>query len=254
MSEFLDRNSCIPAASMKRVFPGGLASVVLLLAVMLSTVVNGQTGSISGVVVDVKGKPVEDVIVTWYRSIISRDDKEPPQGSALTDKKGGFAFPGMIAGTYYLCTESDADRSLVANCAWTRTPPSVTIRNGESMTAVKLAVQSGVRVDIEMRDPKKKLAAPESATGVAGIRVGLIGSDGMLRSAKIVGRADTAHFYSIVVPPNVDVSVQAATIGLKIADEHGARVDRAGVTSSFRVADGDATKKLKFDVDVDDGK
>jgi hypothetical protein len=214
-----------------------------------------QTGSISGTVVDEKGKPLENVDIRWYRSVVRPTDTQAPMGSTLTDKKGKFSFTGLGEATYLFCNQSNAARALVGNCAWTRKPPSVTLKAGEHVTDFTFTVQAGVRVEFVMDNSDGALPLPEAEQkeGNNAIMPMLVSADGEWHPAAIEGRSDTAFHYVIVVPPKVDLTAKIHGSGVEVSDEKAALVNSPDVkdkaaSDSFQMKAGDAPKQFKFKV------
>ncbi len=211
-------------------------------------------GSIAGVVQDEKGKPLPHVVVSWYRSEIRSEDRQASQGSTISDEKGQFQFQGLGPATYYICNSSNAARSLVANCAWTRTPPAVVLKSGGAVTGVTLSVVQGVRVEIEFQDDKKLLKGPEVAPGDSALRVGVVTRDGMFNPAVIEGRSASASHYVLVAPPNIPMRLEVNVTGMTLKDSKDANIGQKVVADEMTLARGGSPIKYKFKVEKGAGK
>jgi hypothetical protein len=239
---------------MKRAIRFGWAAVALV-AMLLGQEKDALTGSISGTVVDEKGRPLEDVAIHWYRSVVRSTDTQAPEGSALTDKNGNFSFTGLGAATYLFCNQPNGARALVGNCAWTRKPPSITLKAGEKVTGYQFTVQAGARVEFEMDNSAGALPLPETEKKENSNTVlpMLVGAEGEWHTATLESRSDTALHYVIVVPPKVDLTVKIQGTGVQVSDEKAAIVNSPDVkdkaaSDSFQMKAGDAPKKFKFTV------
>lgn len=216
--------------------------------------VTTSSGSIAGIVQDEDGKPLPHVLVTWYRSVIRPEDSQPPEGSVLSDEKGQFAFLGLGPATYLLCNRSSPSRSLVGNCAWTRTPPAVVLQDGTNVVGLKLTAYQGVRVEIEFQDKKKVLKGPEEADRTTALQAGVLTRDGMFHPAAIEGRSAEAQHYVLVVPANLPVRLQVDAFGLELKDDKDADLGAAAIGDELTLTAGDGPKKYRFKVDKKGGK
>ena len=205
-------------------------------------------GSIAGVVIDEKGKTLPNVEIVWYRSVIRPEDKQAAEGSTLSDEKGRFTFEKLGEAVYLLCNRSDVARKLVANCAWNRNPPSITLKNGQKLTGYQFTVQDGIRVEFELRDPNQVLSAVAKTAEGSPLRLGLRTDEGMHHPAKLESQSKDTFTYVMVVPPNLDVTPQVSGIGMAFTDDKDSLVDNERV-SKVQLQPGEVLKKFVYKVE-----
>jgi len=177
----------------------------------LGAVVYGQSGSISGTIVDEHGASVSgaEVVIQKLTTFTRSPDghaviAQPGFSTTVSADSGGrFSVTGVGAGRYHICGYGTAP-SQVASCDWAGVPV-VTLEAGQVLTGITRNVVSGVLITLNVADPHGRL------TNIERFHIGL-GDKTFYQRAKQVSKTSTSRVFQIAVPPQ-------RTLGLFIDSE-----------------------------------
>lgn len=198
-------------------------TIILLCA--FATTALGQTGRITGTIVDDSGTPIQGARVAaslWSSAKpISFVPGRPPAfmpvpAKALSGSKGEFQVEGLFAGTYYVCVEKP-EGAILNPCLWADPPASVDVAEGATTSGVSVAAAKGVTINVRVHDEKGLLSANPAKDDV---RVGI--SRRTFIPGRISGRDPAGRTMSVIVPRGQAASISVSSSAFALADDKGA--------------------------------
>ena len=203
-------------------------SCILLLVLSIARLLSGQsaaTASVSGRVVSETGTPL--------RAVISAEPSG--RGAAVrlvTALDGSFTFPALSAGQWSLCTAVPAEQSakpgqpFLSGCVWGSPEAVVQVVAGKSVSGLQLIAKTGVVQQIQINDPQAILAA--AAPGGLGLdkqlQLFFRASDRIPRLPVLTSQSAQGRTYSLTIPPNTPLTLQATLQQGKVVNSAGSQV------------------------------
>ncbi|MGJ5814498.1 carboxypeptidase-like regulatory domain-containing protein [Paludibaculum fermentans] len=186
----------------------------------------GQTGGITGSVLDDTGAPVEGarVVASLWSStkavpfVAGRPPAfMPVPAKATSGAKGEFQIEGIFAGKYYVCVEKP-EAALLNPCLWADQPESVNVDEGVTTRGIAVTVTKGVSLNVRIQDSKGLLRANPAADDV---RVGTFHRVSPFIPGTINGRDPAGRSISVIVPRGKAASISISSAAFDLADEKG---------------------------------
>lgn len=188
----------------------------------------GQTGRVTGTVVDASGQPITGALVraamrSSPKPIPLTSGKPPafmPVASASpSGAKGEFQIDGLYAATYAICVYKPQS-TLLDPCLWSDTPVVVTLAEGSTSSGVTVTAAQGTTVNIRVLDPTGFL---NTNPGKDDLRIGInrAGKSPFI-PALPTSRDSGGKTMSVVVPLGQPLNFMVASTGLALAGNAGA--------------------------------
>jgi hypothetical protein len=172
------------------------------------------SAAISGIVLDVAGKPVAGAKVTYHTTrqlVAGRLGVPMPTGPivngfAMTDGAGAFSIQAPSSGTYYLCAYGvRADQ--LATCEWSGGEAPVSVQAGQSADNVGFMILTGTLVTFNVSDPNHRIVDLSEVPTASGL-LPLSGSTFSLgvfsgpsyKRATLLSTTPSGRVYQIAVP------------------------------------------------------
>lgn len=220
-----------------------------LLYIIVATRVQAQNGAmVYGTVVDDADRPVAGARVTVWRKPASDTlgiGKDP--GSTATRSNGAFYFPGLAPGSYRFCAHLPKS-DLISPCRWTVKAPMVSVRTNAMILGLKIRLEKGHRIPIEIEDSGGRISAHVGKTKGAVIDVGVSGPGEPYLVAEEMGKKGNNHEYSVVVPYDIPVRVSVHSDFFTLGDKDGRPLTRGQIVSSQVAARGKASEPVRVRV------
>jgi len=173
--------------------------------------------------VDISGNPVQALI-----SIIS---PAHTQRGVLTAGDGKFLFSSLPAATYTVCGQPvPMAVSMTATpdppldgCFWLSSGARrVTSTTGQNVTGVKVTVQQGHLLTIQVSDPKHLLPASIGPHSGNELSIRICGADGVVRRVPILTQAAGMRAHGMVIPYNAAHTLTVNSTSLSLTNAAGA--------------------------------
>ena len=186
----------------------------------------GQTGRISGTVIDDSGAPIAGATVTaglWgsvppgTRGPGGLPSFLPFPPKAPTGADGSFEIDALAPATYGLCV--DKLGSAVLNpCLWGDQPVLRTLTAGGAVTGVSLVARKGVFLTIRVLDPNELLVRNPKSDDV---RIGTYQGNSRFIPALVSGGDMKGKTMSLLVPAGQPVNISVSSATYALADATG---------------------------------
>lgn len=182
----------------------------------------GQSGRITGTVVDASGQPITGALVRAGMRLSPKPipliPGKPPAfmpvaSTTPSEAKGEFQIEGLDAGTYAMCVYKPQS-TVLDPCLWSDTPVVVTLADDSTASGVIVTAALGTIVNIRVLDPTGFLNANP---GKDDLRVGIHRGKSPFIPALPTSRDSGGKTMSIVVPTGQPVSLSVASAGLVLA-------------------------------------
>src|SRR5215470_17990416 len=134
---------------------GSVMSKLVSLVFLCLPVIQAQptpSSIIRGTVVDDKGKPMSNVIVTALLNA-----RPPFTRSTTSAADGSFQIQGLLAGQYSLCAQLPAGGYLDA-CRWSLTSRNITLANRQTSAGNTVTLRKASVLKIRLQDPNRQRA------------------------------------------------------------------------------------------------
>ena len=188
-----------------------------------------QTSSVSGIIVDPKGKTVDSAVVT---AGLATFDPAVRNLHVLTGKGGTFSFAKLPAGTYRLCIQAPGT-DLLDPCRW-RIPIMVKVDGKTDVSNMRIALEQGVPLKIRIDDAGQLLEKNEGKTKGTHLLVGVWTGSKFFQTAPITGKDNKGRDHTIYVPKDEQVKVSVSSKEFKVA-EPAQTAARASTSSGSQV-------------------
>ena len=114
----------------------------LLIIGVITAVASGQTGAISGSVLDRKNKAVGNALVTAnFPPVSGAADPKTRNLHVTTDKSGNFSFSNVPVGVYRICVQA-SDPSLLDPCRWAL-PVLAKLAPNQNVSGLRIVLRTG---------------------------------------------------------------------------------------------------------------
>lgn len=207
------------------------------------------TGSIDGTVVNDANQPVAKAYVSAYRDYVA--GTPPFSATVQTAADGTFSLTGLPAAGYKICVQGLPD-GLLDPCQWSATPPTLTLTDGQKVTAFKVALARGTVVTVRVNDAQKLLDTNEGKTPGAHLLIGVWTDKGLFHEAMVAASDANGRDHKISVPDNTPLTFSAHSAFFRLLDATpGAPQGAAAggnLASSFQHAPADAPKTFTINV------
>ncbi len=186
----------------------------------------GQTGRITGTVVDDSGAPIQGASVAaslWSSAkpvpfVAGRPPAfMPVAAKALSGSKGEFQVEGLSAGEYHICVEKP-EAAVLNPCLWADPPVSVDVGEGATVIGVSVVAAKGVTLNVRVQDVKGLLKANPAADDV---RVGTSHRTSPFIPGIVSGRDPAGKSLSVIVPRGQAATISVSSSSFALADEEG---------------------------------
>jgi hypothetical protein len=186
----------------------------------------GQTGRITGTILDESGAPIEGASVTaslWSSAkpipfVAGRPPSfMPVLAKALSGAKGEFQVEGLFAGRYYVCVEK-REAAILNPCLWADPPVSVDVGEEATVSGVSVVAAKGVNVKVRVHDPKGLLKANPAMDDV---RVGVYHRTAPFIPGIVSGIDPAGKTITVIVPRGQSATVSVYSTSFSLADEKG---------------------------------
>ncbi|HPT28807.1 MAG TPA: carboxypeptidase-like regulatory domain-containing protein [Bryobacteraceae bacterium] len=203
-----------------------MKQIIFLLCAFAASAL-GQTGRITGAVVDDSGTPIQGARVAaslWSSAkpvpfVAGRPPAfMPVPASALTGSKGEFEVSGLHAGKYYVCVEKP-EAAILNPCLWADPPASVDVGEGAAVSGISVVAANGVTLNIRVQDAKGLLGANPASDDV---RVGTSHRRSPFIPGIVSGRDPAGKVMSVIVPRGQAATVSVSSASFALSDERGA--------------------------------
>jgi hypothetical protein len=221
------------------------------IAVLSAAAVFGQatpTGSISGSVQTVDGKPVGKAIVAIVvRPSLASPPSAPFNTAVLTAADGGFRVTGVPNGTYAVCPYLP-NSNLVAPCYWGK-EPTVTLSKGEAATVPAIPLPQGADLYIRVNDLNGTRAAVEGKTPGASLLLTVRTVDGRHIMIPQSASGQQGFDHHLTVPVGKDLLVMAYSKTYTMTDQSGKAIDKnSGLKLTINIPQGQAQHKETIEI------
>ena len=186
---------------------------VTVLSVVTCTLTAGRAENLSGIVTGSDGRRISSAIVTAIGT-----SKVPWTASNSTSgSDGAFAFSNLPAGAYHLCVQVPAGGYLNP-CAWSNTPPALTIAAGQSVTGFQVKIAAGSVLKLRLNDPNSVLKSAGAAPPPVMMSVHAPGALFVPFAMSAKDQNGSDHVVTIPFDVPVRVSVQSNQLSLANSD------------------------------------
>jgi hypothetical protein len=205
------------------------------LLLMTVTSVLGQTGHITGTIVDDTGAPIQGATVSaalfWTAQPIPAVPGQlpaflPTNAKAPSGSRGEFAIDVTYAGQYHICVQK-ASASVLDPCLWADPPPPVEVAAGATVSGLSVVAARGVTVNVRVHDPKGLLTVNPAQDDV---RVGTFHRTSPFIPGYVSGRDPAGRNMSVIVPRGQAASISVSSSAFNLADGKGAAVGSAALS------------------------
>ncbi len=202
-----------------------MRQITILLFALAATAL-GQTGRITGTVVDDAGAAISGASVTaalWSTpQPIQLVPGKPPAfmpvpANALTGSKGEFQIEGLLTGKYHVCVEKP-EAAMLNPCLWADAPVRVDVTTGATFSGVSVVAAKGVTVNVRVQDAKGLLMANPALDDV---RVGTFHRVSPFIPGQVSDRDPAGRTMSVIVPRGQAASISVSSASFALADEKG---------------------------------
>jgi hypothetical protein len=200
-------------------------SNVIFVGVCFGVMALGQTGSISGSVVDDSSNPIQGVIVLYSNLVpLTRNaagqiviSGQRINSGVVTDAAGQFTISGLPVGTYVLCA-SGTKATQLRSCEWGQLPTRVVLSAGQAATGLVLQVVDGTLLTLQVNDPNGVIHDLADFANVGGrlpiaiqnFRLGVLVGTRYV-PATLVSNANSVRQYQLAVPNGANAQVMIDT-------------------------------------------
>jgi hypothetical protein len=183
---------------------------------------------LNGSVLDDMGKPISGAVVTVNRSSVDGPLTVAESYLTTTASDGTFSVPGLTAGPFTICATA-LGTNLLNACEWSDvigSPSVIRVPDGSGAVTATAKLQPGATLTILMAGPASipKTAITNPAAAPL-LQLGVWTNSGFFHVAGVSSSDSTSQTYSLLIPPNVDVSFAILAQNLTVTDTSGAPVD-----------------------------
>lgn len=169
-------------------------------------------------------------------------------GRTETAIDGSFSLSGLTDGQYQLCV-ADKDGAYLDPCAWSTTPPTVTVAAERPISGYKLIVVKGVPLQVQINDPSGLLQASNTAKVPAAVIAGVVTARHTLQLLPMVSQSPSGRVHQAAVPAGRAVSVSLFGKGFAITDAAGNALDLTkGQPMQIQAASGQPIQPVVFNI------
>jgi hypothetical protein len=202
---------------------------------------SGNTGSVTGTVVDDSGHAVNGarVLISHAPSIKAPMPAPPvitgPLAAMVTaDARGSFQTDGLAPGQYIACAETTAP-GLLDPCHWAASAPNFTVSAGQTISGVSIVMAKGAVVRIHINDPQR-LLKPVAGVADFDFQIHVVTGKGIHYSAPIQLSNPGGRDHAITIPFSTAVRLQVFAAHLNVNDNSGKPFARTGTDVSTPAA------------------
>jgi hypothetical protein len=153
---------------------------------------------------------------------------------AQSAANGTFQITGMPAGTYALCVDATKDIHLDP-CAWSGTPATVTVADGQNVTGVSLSLIKGSTLQVNINDPGQFLQIRPGEIGPPHVLVAVMPQKGPPVPLGMVSATATGQQYQVVIPGNTAYTLLVYSKEVYLTDSSQKAVPATGGTATVTV-------------------
>jgi len=225
------------------------STVAGLAAILLSS--GCWAGTIDGKL-NAGGPLTGTVVVVYTRAVTPPGAQGPQTGIAVAAKDGTFQIDGLSEGLYSLCIQG-AGHDYVDPCLWAATPPQVELKTAKATAKTQIDLKEGVRVRVNLNDPKGLLMAASRPAARGRVRAGVWLRNGFHLDMARVSQAEGGEAYEILAPEDESLHVSVTTEGLRLKDDAGRGLERGIVALAVVTKKGEKRKTVDLVAEDENG-